>query len=220
MVNTKKLLQHARHNMIEQQIRPNKIINDILLNLFTNIKREDFILDQYKNLAYSDTCIPLPSKQHMLKPLLEAQLIDALSIKVTDKILEIGTGSAYVTTLLANLGEFVYSLEIDQNNFDFAKANLEKISNKNIQIFHKDGFNGLQEFAPFDKILIGGGCNFIPHLLLEQLRIGGTIIAVVGDNLMHLTKIEKKDENNFTQIKLLETNAEYLDNFYIKNFIF
>lgn len=220
MVNTKKLLQHACHNMIEQQIRPNKIINETLLNLFANIKREDFVLEQYKGLAYSDICIPLPRKQHMLKPLLEAQIIDALSIRVTDKILEIGTGSAYLTTILANLGEFVYSLEIDQDNFNFAIANLEKISNKNIQIFNKDGFNGLQEFAPFDKILLGGGCNFVPHLLLEQLKIGGKIIAVVGDNLMHLTKIEKTGENNYQQIKLLETNAEYLDNFYVKNFIF
>ena len=110
----------ARFNMVEQQIRPWNMFDERVLELLSTIKREDFVQEQYRNLALSDIEIPLPGGQKMLFPRMEARLLQELVLRKRDKVLEIGTGSGYVTALLAKMSDFVYSLEINSQNKQFA----------------------------------------------------------------------------------------------------
>ena len=116
----------ARFNMVEQQIRPWNMFDERVLELLSTIKREDFVQEQYRNLALSDIEIPLPGAQKMLFPRMEARLLQELVLRKRDKVLEIGTGSGYVTALLAKMSDFVYSLEINSQNKQFALENLIK----------------------------------------------------------------------------------------------
>lgn len=155
----------ARFNMVEQQIRPWNMFDEHVLELLSTIKREDFVQEQYRNLALSDIEIPLPGAQKMLFPRMEARLLQELVLRKRDKVLEIGTGSGYVTALLAKMSDFVYSLEINSQNKQFALENLIKLGIKNISLIEADGINGYAAKAPFDKIFIGGNVSTISQAL-------------------------------------------------------
>ncbi|MBP9742162.1 MAG: protein-L-isoaspartate O-methyltransferase [Burkholderiales bacterium] len=203
--------EQARFNMVEQQIRPCDVNNKEILALFRNIGREKFVPNKYKELAFSDLEIPLPGGQSMLNPRLEALLLQNLSIFRTDKVLEIGTGSGYVTALLARMADFVYSIEINEQNKQLAAQNLTYAGINNVSLIAGDGINGLAGRAPFDRILIGGGMHHIPQQLKSQLRIGGKLIGVFGKRpLLDTILITRNGENEYDEKKLFETNIDYL----------
>ena len=115
--------EKARFNMVEQQIRPWDVLNTQLLDLLFHVKRENFVADNQKAIAFVDTELPLPNGSRMLQPKMEARILQELNIAADEKILEIGTGSGYLTALLASVGKHVYSLDIDANMTALAKAN-------------------------------------------------------------------------------------------------
>lgn len=201
----------ARFNMIEQQVRPWNVFDEKILNLFATIKREDFVLSQYQNLALSDIEIPLPGSQKMLFPRIEARLLQELQLKKKDKVLEIGTGSGYVTALIAKLADFVYSIEINSENHKFAIENLTKAGIKNVALVEIDGINGYEAKAQFDKIFIGGSLQTINSTIKKQLKIGGRLVAVIGDApIMQAVLIEKISDTEYKQTNLFETYVEQL----------
>lgn len=201
----------ARFNMIEQQIRPWNMFDEKVLGLLKTIKREEFVNQSLRNLALSDIELPLPGEQKMLFPRIEARLLQELKLRKKDKVLEIGTGSGYVTALLAKLTDFVYSLEINEQNKQFAVDNLTRAGIKNVSIIEADGMVGLAAKAPFDKIFVGGALAEITPELKAQLKVGGILAGIEGvAPIMHAVVIEKISENEYKQTQLFETYVEPL----------
>lgn len=198
--------EQARFNMVEQQIRPWNMFDETVLGLLGKIKREEFTLPQYRNLALADVEIPLPGQQKMLCPRIEARLLQELHLTKTDKVLEIGTGSGYVTAILAKLTDFVYSLEINNQNKQFALKNLSQAGIKNVSLQEADGIQGLENKAPFDKIFVGGSLYTLTDRLKSQLKIGGRLVGIIGTSpIMHASVIVRTSATEYKQTQLFET---------------
>ena len=165
--------EKARFNMVEQQIRPWDVLNTQLLDLLFHVKRENFVADNQKAIAFVDTELPLPNGSRMLQPKMEARILQELNIAADEKILEIGTGSGYLTALLASVGKHVYSLDIDANMTALAKANLARAGIQNVTLVTANGVGGLPTNAPFDVIVVGGALPNVPEELTSQLAVGG-----------------------------------------------
>lgn len=202
-------IELARFNMVEQQIRPWNVFDENVLSLLKTLPRENFVQEQYKTLAFSDVEIPLPGNQKMLFPRIEARLLQELDLKPTDKVLEIGTGSGYVTTILAKLTDFVYSMEVNEINRLFAIDNLTKAGIKNVSVISGDGQFGLPSKATFDKIFVGCGMSEVSDELKSQLAVGGKLIAIVGnDYIMEAILITHESQGKFIEQKLFETQLD------------
>jgi protein-L-isoaspartate(D-aspartate) O-methyltransferase len=207
-------IQKARFNMIEQQIRPWNVLDAGVLHLLASVRRDAFVTDAHKALAYADLEIPLPGGECMLAPRLEARLLQDLNVKKSDKVLEIGTGSGFLTALLAHRAASVLSLELKPELVAFAKANLQQAGITNADVRQGDGAQGAAAHGPFDVIVLGGSVADVPHHLLEQLKVGGRLGAVVGDEvLMCATLITRTSATDFRTTRPWECNAPRLHNF-------
>jgi protein-L-isoaspartate(D-aspartate) O-methyltransferase len=200
----------ARFNMIEQQIRPWEVLDPVVLKLLSVVRREDFVPPAYSDLAFVDMEIPLVSNarpgQTMLPPRLEARMLQELKIKNNDTVLEVGTGSGFMAALLAAKAEFVYSVEIDPLLADIARNNLQEAGVVNVSVVTGDAAQGWAEKAPYDVIVLSGSTPVLPESLLQQLKIGGRLVAVVGDApAMQMQLVTRANENSFQTIGVLET---------------
>ena len=174
-------LEQARFNMVEQQIRPWQVLDPAVLHTLQHIAREIFVPSAYQALAYTDTEIPLGHGQTMVAPRIDARLMHDVALKPSDKVLEIGTGSGYLTALLADRSHHVVSLEINPELHAQAKANLQSAGITNADLRMADGSAGASDAGPFDAIVLGGSVFEVPQTLLDQLKVGGRLIAIVGD---------------------------------------
>ena len=209
--------EKARFNMIQQQIRPWEVLDPGVLALLSVVKREDFVPAKYRELAFADVEIPLKSGatrgQTMLAPRVEARMLQELAVKNTDKVLEIGTGSGYMAALLAAKAEFVYSVEIDPELVDQARRNLQKAGIVNVSVDLGDASRGWDLYAPYDVIVVSGSMPVLPEALLRQLKIGGRLVAIVGElPAMQVQLVTRSDENAFTTTVVFETVAAPLVN--------
>lgn len=198
-------LERARFNMIQQQIRPWYPISDRVLDTMQSTPREDFVPPAYRNVAFTDTEIPLGDGCCMASPKIEARMLDALDIKPGDNILEIGTGSGYVTTCLARLGGYVTSIDTDPAVTAAAKERLTNQGINNVSLLEGD-----LESLPggtFDVILLTAGSLPQRSAGLEQtLTQGGRLFAVIGSqHLMEACLITRLDEQNWRCDSLFET---------------
>lgn len=207
-------VQKARFNMIEQQIRPWNVLDAGVLQLLASVRRDAFVPEAYKALAYADLEIPLGDGQCMLAPRLEARLLQDLAIKKTDKVLEVGTGSGFMTALLAQLASSVLSFELSPALVAFAKSNLQKAGITNAEVRQADGAQGSAAHGPFEVILLSGSVADIPHHLLDQLKIGGRLAAIVGDEpVMCATFVTRTSASDFRTIQPWDCDAPRLQNF-------
>ena len=202
--------EQARFNMIEQQIRPWEVLDPVVLHLLSVVKREDFVPAAYKDLAFADVEIPLAASkeagQTLLAPKMEARMLQELGIRNTDTVLEIGTGSGYMAALLAARAEYVYSVEIDPALAETARKNLQQAGIANVTVETGDGAQGWATKAPYDVIVLSASTPVLPSALLGQLRVGGRLVAVVGEApAMQLQLVTRTDENAFNTINVLET---------------
>jgi protein-L-isoaspartate(D-aspartate) O-methyltransferase len=202
--------EQARFNMIEQQIRPWEVLDPVVLHLLSVVKREDFVPAAYKDLAFADVEIPLAASkepgQTLLAPKMEARMLQELGIRNTDTVLEIGTGSGYMAALLAARAEYVYSIEIDPALAETARKNLQQAGIANVSVETGDGAQGWATKAPYDVIVLSASTPVLPSALLGQLRVGGRLVAVVGEApAMQLQLVTRTDENAFNTINVLET---------------
>lgn len=210
MSNTSSLLEKSRFNMIEQQIRPAGILDEKVLNALLNLSRDAFVSDNYRNIAYTDTEIPIEvdgiqTYETMLVPRLEARFAEALQLKPTDTVLEIGTGSGFQAALLSQLCANVISVEIDSKIAGFAKANLEKNHIANVTVEVGDGQNGWGS-VEYPAILVTGSLPTLNDTLKYKLTVGGRLIAVVGTGqTMKLMRITRESASQFTEEVLQET---------------
>jgi len=207
-------VQTARFNMIEQQIRPWNVLDAGVLELLASVRRDAFVVDAHKALAYADLEIPLPGGQSMLAPRLEARLLQAVALKKTDSVLEVGTGSGFLTALLAHQAARVLSLELSPELVAFAKSNLQKAGIQNADVRQADGSQGAPAQGPFDVIVLGGSVPVVPSALLEQLKVGGRLAAVVGDEpVMRATIITRTSASDFHTSEPWDCDAPRLQHF-------
>ena len=207
-------IEQTRFNMIEQQIRPWNVLDADVLHLLSVVKREDFVPLAHKGLAFVDMELPLGNGQFMLAPRLEARMLQDAAVHKHEKVLEIGTGSGYMTALLAHCAQSVLSLEIDPAMAATARSNLQKSGVRNAEIRVADGATAAPAEGPFDVIVIGGSVAEVPPALLAQLKVGGRLIAIVGDEpMMRATLISRTGEANFVTSQPWDTVAPRLLNF-------
>jgi protein-L-isoaspartate(D-aspartate) O-methyltransferase len=209
-------LNQARFNMIEQQVRPWEVLDAQVLELLNVVRREDFVPLAHQALAFVDMEIPLGSQpgQVMLAPRVQARLVQDLAVQTTDKVLEIGTGSGFTTALLARQAAQVLSYEIDATLAAQATANLQKAGVSNAKVRHADGSQGAAGEGPFDVILLGGSVAEVPQVLLDQLAVGGRLMAITGDEpMMRATLITRTGTSSFTTAQPWDTNAPRLGSF-------
>lgn len=204
----------ARFNMIEQQIRPWDVLDPAVLSLLTIVKREDFVPAAYRSIAFVDTEVPLPAGQCMLAPRVEARMVQELNPHKHERVLEVGAGSGYVAALLAHRAQQVISLEIVPELAQFAAANLKRAAIANATVRQADGSRGLPGEAPFDCIMLSGSVAEVPQGLLGQLKVGGRLIAIVGQQpVMRATLVTRSSEHGFASVELFDTVAPRLVGF-------
>ena len=208
----------ARFNMIEQQIRPWDVLDGQVLSLLSVVKREDFVPMAHKALAFVDMEVPLSSSskdgQVMLAPRVEARFLQDAAIQATDKVLEIGTGSGYMAALVAKQAASVLSLEIDAGLAQQARTNLQAAGITNVEVRQVDGSQGAPADGPFDVIFLSGSVPEVPQALLNQLKTGGRLLAVVGeDPVMRASVITRTGDQQWQTSEPWDTLAPRLQGF-------
>ena len=215
-------LEQARFNMIEQQIRPWDVLDTEVLHLLSVVKRENFVPLAHKALAFVDMEIPLRGKtedaqrlgQCMLAPRVEARMLQDLAVRKHEKVLEVGTGSGYMTALLAHRAQRVISLEIEPDLVSQARVNLQKSGIRNADVIQANGAEGLPEQGPFDVIVLSGSVAEVPHTLLAQLKVGGRLMAIVGElPMMRATLITCTSDAEYKTTQAWDTVAPRLLSF-------
>jgi protein-L-isoaspartate(D-aspartate) O-methyltransferase len=214
-------LETARFNMIEQQIRPWDVLDPAVLSLLAAVRREDFVPPALRALAFVDTQVPLiPGQPHgpcMLEPKVEARLLQELQVQHHERVLEIGTGSGFMAALLAHRAQQVVTLEYVPALVAMARASLQRNGVANVavmQVNAVDGAMGLASDAPFDVIVLSGSVPAVPPELLAQLKIGGRLVAVVGDEpVMRARLFTRVGNAAFSELDLFDTVAPRLEGF-------
>jgi len=203
-------LEQARTNMVEQQIRTWEVLDQDVLDLLYTVPREEFVPPSYRNLAFIDMEIPLAKDaregQKMWPPKMEARVLQELAVKRSDRVLEVGTGSGYLTALLAHRAAQVHSVEIDPALAAFGKANIARHGLDNVTLETADGARGFAKWAPYDVIVLTGSVPLLARALLESLAPGGRVFAVVGEAPVMTAKIVScTGPGEFRTVELFET---------------
>ena len=206
-------LDIARHNMVVSQIRTWDVLDENILGLVSRAPRQDFVPAELRNLAFTDMQLPLGSGEVMMAPLVEARLLQTLAIKPTDKVLEIGTGSGYVTWLLAQLGKKVHSVEILPEFTQRASEKLAAHGATNVELEIGDGARGWDKHAPYDVIFVTGSTPLLPEGFKKNLAVGGRLAVIVGQSpAMEAQLITRLTDSSFETRGLFETDLPPLRN--------
>lgn len=204
-------VEKARFNMVEQQVRPWNVLDADVLNLMLEMRRDAFAPAAHRSLAYADIELPLPQGQCMLFPRMEARLLQDLAVQPTDRVLEIGAGSGFMAALLARRSQHVLTLELFPELVALARTNLQNAGIRNVEVREADGSAGAPKDGPFDVVVLSGSVTQIPHALLNQLKVGGRLAAVVGDEpAMKTTIIRRTSDTGFSTSTPWDVNAPRL----------
>ncbi|MGB4853898.1 MAG: protein-L-isoaspartate(D-aspartate) O-methyltransferase [Ignavibacteria bacterium] len=213
-------LNSLKRNDLIKELENSGIKDKNVLKAIANVRREEFVLTEFRRLAYDNTSLPISSNQTISQPYTVAFMTELLEIKPGEKILEIGTGSGYQSAVLRELSAEVYSVE---RIFDLYRSASDKLSKLGYTVHLKndDGTKGWKEFAPFDKIIVTAGSPKIPKQLLEQLAVNGLMIIPVGDensqDLYLIRKTYEETQNENPEENLLsETAGDDADNRKVK----
>ena len=167
--------------MVEQQIRTWEVLDQDVLDLLYVVPREEFVPERHRALAFSDMEIPIGEGERMWQPKMEARVLQELSVKKTDRVLEVGTGSGYLAALMSHRASHVCSIEIKPALAQFGRANLARHGADNVTVEIGDAAHGWPGHAPYDVIVLTGSTPLLPKDFVEQLAPGGRLFAVVGE---------------------------------------
>jgi protein-L-isoaspartate(D-aspartate) O-methyltransferase len=199
--------------MIEQQVRPWDVLDQRVLDVMTTLPREAFVPVQYRALAFADISIPLGQDQVMMSPKLEGRLLQALDIKPDDTVLEIGTGSGYLTACLASLGQHVTSWEIFPELSAAAKARLAEQDIGNVTLEVGDATREIADEARYDVIAVTGSVPMLQQQFHANLKPGGRLFVITGKPpIMEALLITRLDADNWARESLFETSLPPLVN--------
>ena len=211
-------IEQARYNMIEQQIRPWDVLDPAVLSLLSIVKREQFVPLACQALSFVDTEVPLRDisggNESMLSPKVEARLLQELALHKHESVLEIGTGSGHMASLMGHKAQQVHTLETNPALAAFARGNLQRSHAVNVTVHELNGAQGFAEEAPFDAILLSGSVAEVPAAVLAQLKVGGRLVGVVGQlPIMRAVLIRRTTENDYATEILFDTVAPRLSGF-------
>lgn len=180
------------------EIREKGIRDEDVLRAIGNVPRHLFLEGAFTRQAYEDQAFPIGEGQTISQPYTVAFQTSLLNLKKGEKVLEVGTGSGYQSSVLAEMGAKVFSIERQKNLFEKTRDFLPALG-YNVKCFYGDGYKGLPAYAPFDKILVTAGAPFIPQALVDQLKPGGVMVIPVGENLQVMKRLVKDSEGNITE---------------------
>lgn len=199
-------IELARNNMVEQQIRPWDVLDQRVLDTITQLPRERFVAEQYKNLAFSDMQVPINEDQVMMEPKLEARILQTLRIEPEDRILEIGTGTGYLTACLALLGNEVVTVDIDPELSRQAQQRVTGQGLENVAFQVGDASEGWDRDDKFDVIAITGSLPELPESYKQQLKKNGRLFVIEGEGvLMEAKLITRTGKCDWSVESLFET---------------
>ena len=208
-------IEQARFNMVEQQIRPWEVLDQQVLSTLAEVPREDFVPEGYRNVAFADTEIPLGHGEHMMKPVIEGRMLQALAVQPTDKVLEVGTGSGFITACLASMGGYVTSFDIHADFTAQAHSRLEQLGFRNATVTTGDALAVPSDNRSFDVIAVTGS---VPNekaveLLQNELSTGGRLFVIIGEApIMEACLITRVGDNQWRREMLFETEVAPLAN--------
>ena len=206
-------IEQARFNMIEQQIRTWEVLDPEVLGLLARVKREDFVPPQHRALAFADLEIPLGHGESMMQPKVEARIVQELAIRPHETVYEVGTGSGYLTALLASRARHVTSAEIHADLKACAERSLAAAGITNVTLLEGDSARAPLAESAFDVIVLTGSTPVVPQAFLDRLKPGGRHFAVVGDPpVMKALVIHQPAQGAFRHIELFETLLKPLVN--------
>jgi len=184
-----------RNRMVKEQLIRRGIKDEMVLKAMSKIPRHLFVEDSLKNRAYGDHPLPIGEGQTISQPYVVALMTEALKLRPSDRVLEIGTGSGYQAAVLAEIVKEVYTIEIRKRLIERTQKLLNELGYENIKTKYADGYFGWDEYAPFDAIIVTASANHIPPPLIKQLKEGGRLIIPLGSTLYYqtLTLATKKD---------------------------
>jgi len=201
----------AKINMVKQQIRSCDVLDEHLLSLFASIPRELFVPPPYQAFAYTELSVPIGHQQVMMTPMLEAKVLNALQIQPSHKVLEIGTGTGYLTCLAAKMAHHVYSVDIFPEFIENAEQHLRRQHINNVTLQVGNAAMGWEKQQPYDVIMITGALPQLPDTFLKELKLGGKLFAILGQEpSMEATLITRQSENDWVKEFLFETEIPYL----------
>ena len=204
--------EQARFNMIEQQIRPWDVLDQRVLDTIASVPREDFVPERYRNLAFSDIAIPLGHGEVMLKPNVEGRILQALAVRPTDHVLEVGTGAGYLTACLARLAANVASVDIVPEFVEVARQRLKDRGLHNVVLHVGDASRGWGE-RRYHAIAVTGSVAAIDEIWRQSLSLGGRLFVVVGQPpVMEALLITRVGEREWVRESLFDTELPPLRN--------
>ena len=195
--------EKKRQIMVEKDIRRRGITDKKVLDVMGKTLRHLFVEEHLRDAAYEDYPLPIDEGQTISQPYVVALMTEALRLKPSDRVLEIGTGSGYQAAILAEIVNDVYTIEIRKGLADKAEKRLKEMGYKNVKVKYGDGYFGWEEYTPFDAIIITAAANHIPPPLIKQLKEGGRLIIPLGSTVYSQTLIlatKKKGELNLQEI--------------------
>ncbi|MDR3386297.1 MAG: protein-L-isoaspartate O-methyltransferase [Rudaea sp.] len=205
-------IELARHNMIEQQVRPWDVLDSRVLEALTAIRREDFVPPSCRNLAFADLCLPLGHDEAMMKPVVEGRVLQAVSPTREESVLEIGTGSGFVTACLARLAGEVVSVEQHVDFADSARTRLHAANVRNAKVEVAEAVRGFDPRREFDVMVVTGAVHTLPQHWRGWIKPGGRLFTVIGTSpVQRATLYTRHGDANWEEQALFETDLPYLN---------
>jgi len=201
----------ARVNMVENQVRPWEVLDARVLDVLGSVRREDFVAPEHRQLAFADLCLPLGHDEVMMKPVLEGRVLQALELTPTDEVLEIGTGSGFLTACLAKLSANVTSLDIHADFITTAKERLTRAGISNVKLEVGEAVAAWQPNGLFDALVVTGAVYQIPQRFLSWLKPGGRLLVVRGESpVQQVLLLTHEGNGRYREESLFETDLPYL----------
>ncbi|HWX66795.1 MAG TPA: protein-L-isoaspartate O-methyltransferase [Rhodanobacter sp.] len=204
-------IEQARLNMVENQVRPWDVLDGRVLDVIARVRREDFVAPTHRQLAFADLCLPLGHGEVMMKPVVEGRVLQALELLPTDHVLEIGTGSGFLTACLATLSAQVTSVDIHADFTSAAAQRLQATSITNASLITGEAVNGWQPDGLYDALVVTGAVFEIPSRWLTWLKPGARALVVRGTSpVQHATLLTHEGAGRYREETLFETDLPYL----------
>ncbi|MSQ99751.1 MAG: protein-L-isoaspartate O-methyltransferase [Xanthomonadales bacterium] len=205
--------ERARSNMVEQQVRTWEVLDSKVLGLMENVHREDFVPLRYRKLAFADLSVPLAMGQSMMCPRVEGRMLQALDLQQEDSILEIGTGSGFITACLSLMARHVVSVELFEELYLEAEIRLRDKHMHNVELYVGDAMTGWQPQQAHDVVVVTGSVPAVPKSFRDWVNPGGRMFVVVGESpAMEARLLTRVGFSDWLEESLFETDLPRLMN--------
>lgn len=203
----------ARHNMVENQIRPWEVLDARVLDTLREVRREAFVPERFRHLAFADMALPLGHGEFMFKPVIEGRILQALALTGDERVLEVGTGSGFLTACMARMAASVTSVERHADLANAARTRLASAHIGNVRVETGDALGEARTSETFDVVVLGGGVYVLPEPLRACVRPGGRLFAFVGESpALQAVLATREGAAQWSQRSLFETDVPYLHN--------